>query len=113
MDVHRRILRQCEIEAEWSCFAQMVSRTSLNIEKVPLNLRQLVPYAVHWGLADDCARYDVFRKTPQALKENLKWVVQEFSDELDAWLAGPEANDIEPSDAYVAFSAMRMGVDAI
>lgn len=112
MDVHRRVLTQREIETGWPEFVQSVERVSLKIKNIPENLRVLVPYARLWGLIDDGARYDVFRKTPQALKENLRWLVSEFDDALDTWLAGPEANDVVPTEEYLAFSAMRMGVDA-
>ncbi|CAB3738062.1 hypothetical protein LMG1873_05451 [Achromobacter piechaudii] len=113
MSSERRVLSQQEIEDEWPSFVQVAARVSMDIDDVPQGLRVLVPYAVFWGVTDDWIREDVFSKTPQSVKENLKWVISEFDDELDSWLAGPEAEELDPSDAYLAFSAMRMGVDSI
>ncbi len=47
------------------------------------------------------------------LKENLKWVIQHFDDDMDDWLAGREAFETNPSDAYIAFSSLRMAADFI
>jgi hypothetical protein len=47
------------------------------------------------------------------LRMNLKWVVVKFDDQLDSWLAGPMAQSASPTDAYIAFSAMRMAADFI
>ena len=88
-------------------------KASFSWTDVPAELRQLIPYAVIWGLSDDWARQDLMKRTPAALKRNLKWVVQQFDNQLDAWLAGPEAAGPTHSKAYIAFSAMRMGADFV
>lgn len=108
----RTVLTRLEIEAAWEN-AQKIPRATFNLKDVPRNLVQLVPYAEFWGAADDWAREDVIRMTPEFLQKNLKWVVAAFDDQLDEWLAGSEASSREPSDAYVAFSAMRMAADFI
>ncbi len=82
-------------------------------EGIPERLLPLVPYAEIWGHPDDRERELVVDKTPVELIGNLKWVVSQYEDDLDEWLAGPEATCSNPSDAYVAFSAMRMAVDFI
>ena len=106
------VLTQSEIEDAWGG-VQALSRTSFDLKDVPEDLRQLAPYAMFWGAADDSAREGVLKKTPEALRKNLKRVVTAFDDQLDAWLAGPEASNPEPSDAYIAFSAMRMSADFV
>lgn len=108
-----QLLTQAEIEAEWGLSAQTSPRTSFDLEDVPEGLRQLAPYAVFWGAADDWVREDVLKKTPGSLLQNLKAVVAAYDDALDAWLAGVEASNSEPSDAYVAYSAMRMSADFV
>jgi hypothetical protein len=109
----KQILTQAEIEEVWGPSAQASPRASFNLEDVPEGLRQLAPYAVFWGAADDWAREDVLKKTPDSLRKNLKAVIAAFDDALDAWLAGAEASNSHPSDAYVAFSAMRMSADFV
>lgn len=109
----RRVLTQDEIETAWGASVMKCPRTYFEWEEVPEEVRQLIPYAVFWGASDDWAREDILRNTPEVLKQNLKWVVKKFDDQLDAWLAGPEASNPSPSNAYIAFSAMRMGADFI
>jgi hypothetical protein len=41
----------------------------------------------------------------------LTAAITRFDDELDDWLAGPEANNPNPTREYLAFSSMRMVVD--
>ena len=78
---------------------------------VPKNLRHLMHYAEFWGISDDWERQNLVIQAPEKVKNNLKLVIEEHDDELDVWLAGPEAASSNPSDAYVAFSAMRMAAD--
>ena len=108
-----RVLTQGEIEEVWGSTIESILRAPLDGKDVPAELQQLIPYAVIWGFSDDWTREDVLKRTPAPLKKNLRWVVHEFDDRLDAWLAGPEASSANPSDAYVAFSAMRMAADFV
>jgi hypothetical protein len=85
----------------------------LDPQKVPENLRHLIPYAELWGVGDDLIREDLLQSaSPEAL-EDLQRVVQEHDDLLDDWLAGPEAESAEPSEEYLAFTTMRMAADGI
>jgi hypothetical protein len=108
-----RVLTQTEVETAFGSTAGPIPKASFDPGDVPVDLRQLIPYAVFWGISDDWTREDLLRHTPEPLKNNLKWVMQRFDDQLDAWLAGPDASRDNPSDAYVAFSAMRMGADSV
>lgn len=108
-----QVLTQGEIEEAWGPSAHACPKTVFDLRDVPENLQQLTPYAVFWGAADDWVREDVLKKTPEFLRQNLKKVIAAYDDALDVWLAGPEASSPEPSDAYVAFSAMRMSADFI
>lgn len=85
----------------------------LNPAHIPEAVRYLIPHAQIWGVADDTLRTAMLKKAaPDALAE-LKRMIIDVDDVLDEWLAGPEADHPEPSDEYVAFSAMRMAADAI
>src|SRR5688572_8405117 len=84
---------------------------SLSTKNVPQSLQCLIPIAERWGISDDMLRSDARRKASAAEIEYLRKVVSHFDDELDHWLAGPEASDPNPSPEYLAFSNMRMAAD--
>lgn len=105
------VLTEKEIEAELGQALKTFPRTSFDLKDVPTKLHSLTPYAEFWGQADDSVRESILRKTPVSLQENLKWVVSTHEDQLDTWLAGPESSSPGPSDAYIAFSSMRMSAD--
>jgi hypothetical protein len=104
-----RVLEENEIKGVWDAN----QRAEFSLDDVPQNLRLLVPYAHIWGLVDDSQRRAVLENTPELLRCNLKWVIDHFDEQLDEWLAGPKAANGNPSDAYIAFSAMRMAADSI
>lgn len=85
----------------------------LDHSRVPQPLQYLIPYAQIWGVADDTLRSVVLRQASREARSELKRVIAAADDLLDEWLAGPEADDADPSDEYVAFSAMRMAADSI
>ena len=78
---------------------------------VPEKLRHLVPYAELWGVGDDLIRDYMVRSAPREAIDELKLMVQVHDDLLDEWLAGPAADSPNPSDEYLAFTAMRMAAD--
>lgn len=85
----------------------------LDPQKVPEDLRHLIPYAELWGVGDDLIREDLVRSaSPEAL-EDLRRIVQEHDDLLDDWLAGPESESAELSEEYLAFTNMRMAADDV
>ena len=83
---------------------------SLNPGNVPQDLRHLIPFAELWGVGDDLIRDDMVRSAPKEAIAELKRIIEAHDDLLDEWLAGPAA-DSDPSDEYLAFSAMRMAAD--
>lgn len=83
----------------------------LNPEKVPRELRELIPLAEEFGISDDGYRWKKIKKTKPKELDTLKRVIEENDDELDRWLAGPEADGQDFSDEYIAFSALRMAAD--
>lgn len=91
-------------------FLGSVALQSFDESPVPKQLREYVAYAALWGIADDVERELLVERSPEAAREDLLEIIDRIDDELDEWLAGPEA-DAPPSAAYIAFSAMRMAAD--
>ena len=85
----------------------------LNAARVPKSVRHLTPHAQVWGVADDTLRTAMVQRAAPAALAELKQMIIDVDDLLDDWLAGPEADNPDPSNEYVAFSAMRMVADAI
>lgn len=96
---------------EYGEFAKCSPLVEFDESDVPENLRNLIPYARFWGISDDLEREVLSEAADQSVKDRLKALIAENDDLLDDWLAGEEADSLAPSDAYVAFSAMRMCAD--
>ena len=104
-------------EAHLCAALGLPSSTDFNKDRIfadtPQNLRDLVHYALLWGEPDDGYRANLIQRAPLAVRANLKAIVTERDDQLDEWLAGPEAAGPTFTDAYIAFTAMRMASDEI
>lgn len=107
------ILNTAEMKQRYGSFYQRGQKLELDRAKVPERLWPLLPYAEFWGIADDLDRELLVKEAPKDLQQNFEAVVDSFDGELDEWLAGPEADERNPSDEYVAYSAMRMAADYI
>jgi hypothetical protein len=108
-----RPLSSEELKRRYGAFYGKSPRVTLEQRNVPTKLWPLLPYAEFWGLADDWTREILINEAPSELLADLKRTVEDFDDDLDEWLAGPEADTSPFSDEYIAFSAMRMAVDFI
>ena len=111
MAIQTEILAFAELKAEYGEFFDHSAKVRLDKKKVPDRLRPLLPYAEFWGIADDAFRESLVQKAPPAVRSNLIAVIGANEDELDQWLAGPEADSPTPTKEYVAFSALRMAAD--
>ena len=111
--VSENVLGDKEFETFYGNFYAEGGGVVFDLNLVPRNLRELVCYAEFWGVTDDRARQDLVLKAPDEVQRNLKKVVEDYDDEFDDWLAGPEAHTPTPSDAYLAYSAMRMAADFV
>ena len=80
-------------------------------QDVPVNLASLIPYARFWGIADDYERHALADKAPKTIGDDLLAITQAHAQQLDDWLASPEAD--WNNEAYLAFSNMRMAADYI
>lgn len=84
---------------------------TLNAQNVPEPLRVLISLAEKWGIGDDMLRAGFVSKAPPEEVAELRRVVASYDDELDKWLAGPEAQKPPFSPEYLAFTHMRMAAD--
>ena len=108
------------IESIWS-FSELRAHVGLPLEGAitpdrlsegtPPDLLGIVHYAAAWGISDDGYRSDLLSAVGTAARKNLQWVVRQYDDPLDGWLAGPDSTGARFSEAYVAFSCMRMAAD--
>jgi hypothetical protein len=105
------ILDDSRMRTVYGQFFSQSSQVDFNSEDVLHSLRVLIPYARFWGLTDDVRRELLVKSAPLLIRKNLKEVVARFDDNLDEWLAGEEAHARNPSNAYLAFSSMRMAAD--
>lgn len=95
----------------YGSFINMSHKNLFKDSDVPNELKPLIPYARFWGVADDCKREQLVEHASKDIINNLKYSVEIFDDALDGWLSGSESTCPEFSDAYIAFSAMRMAAD--
>ena len=102
------ILSAEQMKRWYGSFYDRSPMLDLDQRKVPEEFWPLLPYAEFWGVADDLTREILVKQAPADVQHNLKEAVAAFDNALDEWLAGPEADDPNPSDEYIAFSAMRM-----
>lgn len=103
--MHKTVLTDHTMKTRYGNFINASPGADFRIEDVPESVRDLVPYARFWGISDDGIRLDLVLSAPAELTANLKRVFQLYDDRLDQWLS-VIPND--PSDAYIAFSSMRM-----
>ena len=107
------ILSAEQMKQRYGVFYNCSPKRHLDPRKVPEQFWPLMAYAEFWGIADDLAREKLVKQAPAEVQRNLKQVVSAFDNALDDWLAGPEADNPNPSDEYVAFSAIGMAADYI
>lgn len=105
------VLSVAEMRRKYYWPDELPQGVSLVSDNVPERLRCLLPLAERWGISDDMLRLDTRRKASAAEIDYLITVLRHFDDELDEWLAGPEASSPNPTPEYLAFSNMRMAAD--
>lgn len=79
--------------------------------RVPQSVRQLVPIAERWGIADDGFREQALANASTAELLEIVQAVEACDSELNGWLCGDESFLKRPSAEYVAFSALMMAAD--
>lgn len=105
------ILSAQPMRQQYGDFYDRSPMVRLDRSKVPEQFWPLLPYAEFRGNADNWTREGLIKQAPRGVQQNFKQVVAAFDSALGEWLAGPEADDRNPSDEYVAFVAMTMAAD--
>jgi hypothetical protein len=99
------------MRAKYGLTAENRPTIVLDPAEVPAGLLGLIPLAERFGVADDLIRLDVLAKTGADELAAMREAVQSQDDAFNEWLAGPEADGPNFSDAYVAFTCLRMAAD--
>lgn len=86
---------------------------TFDITKIPPELHDLIPYARFWGIGDAIIRDDIIENAPKVVLINLQEVFDKYEILIEEWLCGPEIDNDDPTNEYIAFSALQMAVDAI
>ncbi|TWU44430.1 hypothetical protein [Rubripirellula reticaptiva] len=85
----------------------------LDPNQIPTSLHSLIYYAELYGISDDGYRQQVLDALNDVERDEFTVSVALFDEQLDAWLAGPDADSLRPTKEYIAFSAMRMAADTL
>ena len=84
----------------------------LDPSRVPEALLRLLPVAERWGISDDVHREGAVDAASVHDLEALVHSIDGVGEDLHGWLAGPAADDPNPSDEYVAFGALGMAIES-
>jgi hypothetical protein len=86
---------------------------NLNSKNVPPEVVTLLPLAEKWGIGDDFERERQVAKATVDELETLALCYENMDvDALFSWLEGPDAKSSNPSEEYLAFTCLTMGVDS-
>lgn len=100
-----------ELQRKYGLYAENWHGQKLDPAHVPQHLHRLIPLAELWGIPDDIMREDFVGKAPKEAQQDLVQAVKGSEQQIFDWLAGVEPNAQDPSDEYVAFTAMTMAAD--
>ena len=101
-----------EMRAIYGLTAENKTALCLNPNRVPKKLHVLIPLAEYFGVSDDLIRQDLLKRTPKRSLAKVLKQLAKYDDDLDDWLAGPEAAGPHFSVEYLAFSCLRMALDS-
>lgn len=108
---HFEVASAKELREKYGLTAENRPAIHLDASRVPVQFRQWISLAEHWGIGDDLIREDCVEKaTPEELRQLLA-----FGDAYDSvltdWLAELEANTPPFTEEYIAFSCLGMAWD--
>jgi hypothetical protein len=87
------------------------SPARLDPEKVPADLRPLVPLAQEWGIGDDLDRGVKIEQASPTERERLREAVAPHQERITAWLATVPADRM--SDEAAAFMYLQLAIEEI
>jgi hypothetical protein len=84
----------------------------LDPARVPSALSSLLPLAEKWGIGDDGYRVQALENaTDEELRELVGCLDTIDDGELWKWLEGPEADDPNPTEEYLALTCLTMAIE--
>jgi len=111
---HGEILPANEMKAKYNLTAERYKPPRLDLEKVPEQLRDLLPLAAKWGIGDDIIRDDFEQKASEDEKQELKNSLSGRTAEVTQWLDSFEAGKPMPKEAacfmYMLEALAEMGL---
>jgi len=93
------ILPANEMKAKYHLTADRYKPPRLDPQKVPENLRDLLPLAAKWGIPDDIIRDDFEQKASDEEKEAFKNSLTGRTAEITQWLDSFELNEPMSTEA--------------
>ena len=107
---HGEILSAKEMKKKYNITSDNYIPPKLNPKNVTETLRDLLPLAVKWGIADDITRDDFEQKASEEEKLELKNALIGRMEEITVWLDSLE-KDKPMSDEAACFMYMQEAVD--
>ena len=89
------ILPAGEMKRKYHLTAERYKPPHLDPEKVPENLRELLPLAAKWGIGDDIIRDDFEQKASEDERQELKNALTGKTAEITQWLDSNPAPTID------------------
>ena len=80
------ILPASEMQKKYALYAENRPDIRIDPDKVPGNLRDLIPMVEKWGIADNIIRWDFGKKTSEAEKQEFKAKLSGGTKEVTEWL---------------------------
>ena len=102
-----------ELVALWPAMPAHAEPIEFEDDDVPQALRELIPYALIWGIPDDGYRSDMLQETPAFLRAHMRAVVMRNERDLEGWLANEGSQGAARTSAFDAFVALLMAADAV
>ena len=109
-DKSGKIYTHKELQEQFGLYAENRPEIKLDPEKVPQELRDLVPLAEKWGIGDDIMRYDFGIKASMEEKQELSDKFNNRHELIRNWLN--EFGDAKlMTDEAAAYMYMAIAVD--
>ena len=99
----------CGNESARSRTTSGASVQRLDRERVPAELRNLIPIAERWGIGDDIERNAKVDAATPAEREELRTAIEEHQAEITAWLDSFGKGQM--SDEAAAFMYMQLALE--
>jgi hypothetical protein len=106
---HGEILPANVMKTKYGLTIENYKPPKMNREVVPEDLRDLLPFAMKWGIADDIIRNDLQEKATDEEKQELVRALAGRWLEINEWLDS-FGNNIMPLEA-ASFMHMQLGFD--